>query len=632
MAHTPQSSSPTLEQLMQKRVSRRAFIGSGVALAASTTLTGCFDWKSWFGGSESGGLIFNEIPKNSDVNHRISDGYNMQRVLSWGDSLVDSIQPFQPSTLTAEEQTKRFGYNNDYIAYMPLTEGEESSQHGLLCVNHEYTNSYLMFDGLTAKNRIEKTTTEQVRIAQESLGCSVVEVKQDAAGEWHVITDSQYNRRITATTPIDISGPARGHKRMQTSADPEGFEVLGTFANCAGGTTPWGTVLTAEENFNYHFRGLHARHPEIENYTRMGIPEDPQYNAWWKVDTRFDINQHINEANRFGWIVEYDPYDPSKKPVKRTALGRFKHECANTTIAPDGRVVVYSGDDERFEYVYRFVTKNACDPNNRDANWGLLDEGTLSVARFDDDGTVTWLPLIFGEGSLTANNGFTSQADVMIDARKAGDIVGATPMDRPEDVEVNPHTKELFIALTNNKKRSTDQRDAANPREKNVYGHILKLTAPDGNHAAKRFEWEIFLKGGNPKDQGDAAYYENEPSKHGWLANPDNVTFDNSGNLWICTDGQSKSIGKNDGIYAIAREGKYAGVPRSFMTVPLGAEVTGPAFTPDGSTLFASIQHPGEARDGSTYATPSTRWPDFRDDMPPRPSVIAITKKGSSVG
>jgi len=626
MANTPQSSSPTLESLMQKRVSRRAFVGSGAAVVASTTLTGCFDWKSWFGDAASGGLVFEEVPKNNDINHRITAGYNVQRVLSWGDALVDSISPFDPKTLDASAQQKRFGYNNDYIAYMPLSEGEKASQHGLLCVNHEYTNSYLMFDGLTAKNRIEKITDEQVRVMQESLGCSVVEVKQDTKGEWQTITDSSYNRRITATTPIAISGPAKGHKRMQTTADPEGREILGTFANCAGGTTPWGTVLTAEENVNYHFRGLHERHPEYDNYKRMGIPEGPVYNAWSKVDTRFDINQHINEANRFGWVVEYDPYDPSKKPVKRTALGRFKHECANTTIAPDGRVVVYSGDDERFEYVYRFVTKNAYDPSNRDANWGLLDEGTLSVARFDDDGSITWLPLVFGENGLDANNGFHSQADVMIDARKAGDIVGATPMDRPEDVEVNPHTKELFIALTNNSKRTSDQRDAANPRAKNVYGHILKLAAPDGNHAADTFTWEIFMKGGNPANAGDDSYYDKKPSKHGWLANPDNVAFDKSGNIWICTDGQSKSIDKNDGVYVIAHEGKYAGVPRSFMTVPLGAEVTGPAFTPDGSTLFLSVQHPGEARSDSTFSNPSTRWPDFREDMPPRPSVIAVTK------
>ena len=629
MAQTPQSSSPTLERLMQKRVSRRAFVGSGVAVAASTALTGCFEWKSWFGGAVANGLAFEEVPKNTDVNHRIAAGYDVQRVISWGDALVDATQPFHPAMLDVQAQEKRFGYNNDYIAYMPLGHGEMASKCGLLCVNHEYSNAYLMFDGLTAENRVVEVTDEQVRVMQASLGCSVVEVKQDDKGAWHVITDSQYNKRITATTPIDISGPARGHRRMQTAANPEGDEILGTFSNCAGGVTPWGSVLSAEENFNYHFKGLHPRHPEFANYERMGIPEEPKYNGWWKVDTRFDINQHINEANRFGWVVEYDPYDPSKKPVKRTALGRFKHECANTTIASDGRVVVYSGDDERFEYVYRFVTKNAYNPDDREANWGLLDEGILSVARFDDDGTLTWLPLIFGERGLDANNGFHSQADVVIDARKAGDIVGATPMDRPEDVKVNPQSKELFIALTNNKKRSTEERDAANPRAKNLYGHILKLTAPDGNHAAERYEWKIFLKAGDPSKPSDDSYYAKTPSKHGWLANPDNVTFDPDGNVWICTDGQGSSIGKNDGVYAIATEGRYAGIPRSFMTVPKGAEVTGPAFTPDGSTLFLSVQHPGEAREGSTYANPSTRWPDFRDDMPPRPSVVAVTKQKS---
>jgi uncharacterized protein len=405
---------------------------------------------------------------------------------------------------------------------------------------------------------------------------------------------------------------------------------VGTMANCAGGTTPWGTVLTCEENFDYCFAG--TPQPSYQAmYDRYQIGTESWYH-WHHADARFDVAVEPNEPNRFGWVVEYDPYDPTFTPVKRTALGRFKHECATTVLCPDGRVAVYSGDDEPFEYMYRFVTARAYQPNNPAANRDLLDEGELAVARFDADGTMEWLPLVFGTRGLTPENGFHSQAEVLIYARKASDLLGATPMDRPEDVEPNPVTGSVFVSLTKNADRVMT--NVANTRPHNAYGHMLELLPPlttkGHDHSARTYRWEVFLRGGNPAIAADDAYYQAPVSSEGWLTNPDNIAFDKAGHIWICTDGQGSAIGKGEGVYAAQCSGVRKGATRLFFSAPIGAEVTGPAFTPDSTTLFLSVQHPAE---GSSMDNPSTRWPEFKEGMPPRPSVIAITHaKGKVIG
>jgi secreted PhoX family phosphatase len=406
---------------------------------------------------------------------------------------------------------------------------------------------------------------------------------------------------------------------------------VGTFANCAGGVTPWGTILTAEENFDDYFTGAYLPESHEARYRRYGIDTRTWYD-WDKSEARFDMTREPNEPHRFGWIVEYDPYDPDSVPVKRTALGRFKHECATTVVNRDGRVVVFSGDDEVFEYVYRFVSDAVYTPGLPEANRDVLDHGTLSVARFADDGTVRWLPLVYGEAGLTPENGFHSQAEVLIYAREAADIVGATPMDRPEDVEVNPVAGALYVVLTKNHEREAP--NVANPRAANPYGHILELTPPgirdELDYAAETWYWDAFLQGGNPENPAHDAMYLAPVSARGWLANPDNVAFDGQGRIWICTDGQESSIGKGEGLYAADCSGAAKGATRLFFTAPRGAEITGPAFTPDSRTLFVSIQHPGE---GSSFRDPATRWPDFDPDMPPRPAVVAIThEKGHVLG
>ena len=394
-------------------------------------------------------------------------------------------------------------------------------------------------------------------------------------------------------------------------------------------------MLIAEENFNLYFSGEPEMSDEAANHRRYGIGR-ARYYAWERFDKRFDVTEEPNEPNRFGWMVVFDPYDPASIPVKRTALGRFKHEGATTALTPDGRVVAYSGDDQQFEYLYRFVSAGRFDPKNRTANKNLLDDGILSVARFNADGTLDWLDLAFGRGPLTAANGFRSQADVLIETRRAADLLGATPMDRPEDVEPNPVNGRVYVMLTNNSRRTADKADAANPRGPNRHGHVVELIPPgtEGDHAtaaqarhdAARFRWEIVLLAGDPGNPEHGARYHPDVAAEGaWLSSPDNCAFDNRGRLWIATD-QGTAWQRNkipDGIYACDLAGSGRALTRLFLSCPTGAEAAGPCFTPDGKTLFMSVQHPGE---GSTFDDPSTRWPDFKADTPPRPAVVAIVK------
>ncbi len=450
-----------------------------------------------------------------------------------------------------------------------------------------------------------------------------------------MVRDGRLNRRITATTEMEITGPAAGHERLKTSADPSGTRVLGTLNNCAGGVTPWGTFIMAEENFHGYFSGeLPAGHAEAAAYERLGIPEGSY--EWGSHYDRFDVAKEPNEANRFGWIVEVDVMVPDSTPKKRTALGRFKHEGAESIVSRDGRVVFYLGDDERFDYVYKFVTRRPFVPDDRDANMDLLDEGTLYVARFADDGTLEWLPLVHGETPLTAANGFERQADVLIGARLAADLLGATPMDRPEDIQPNPVNGRVYVMLTNNTKRSEEDVDGANPRAGNAFGHIIEIIEDEDDFAAVRGRWEVLLKCGEPAIAEVGATFSTATSSNGWFGMPDNCAIDAAGRLWVATDGQGpKSTGRTDGLWAVDTEGEARATSKLFYRVPVGAELCGPVFTPNDETAFVAVQHPADEGPDwepfgrpSHYEDPSTRWPDFREDMPVRPSVVAITRQG----
>lgn len=632
----------TIGDVIARRYGRRDMLKGALGVTATTALFGATALTAP-GSARAADSRYNfeEIRWGVDETHHVAEGYDADILLRWGDPLFADAPAFDPMNQSAQAQKKQFGYNNDYVGYVPLEEGR-----GLLCVNHEYTNEEVMFPGLGRQDRADFVgmTAELVDIEMAAHGGTIVEIVRGEDGKWSYIRDSRYNRRLTASdTGMEIRGPAAGHDRMKTSADPTGTRVIGTINNCAGGLTPWGTYLLAEENFHGYFwsdtldadgRPDVSAQAQADSMKRYGVPG--RWYAWGRFQDRFNIDKEPNESNRHGWIVEVDPTDPSAVPVKHTGVGRFRHEGAETVVTADNRVVLYSGDDNRFDYIYKYVSAGTVS-DDREANLRLLDEGTLYVARFDDDGTMAWMPLVHGEGPLTAQNGFESQADVVIDARLAADLLGATPMDRPEDVEPRGDGV-VFAMLTNNTRRTAEQVDAVNPRAENAFGHILQINEAGGDHAATSGTWDIVVRCGDPAVAEVGAMWNPKTTQNGWFASPDNCAIDADGRLWISTDqgGSWGKTGKADGLYALETEGDLRGHSKMFFRVPIGAELCGPYFAEEGETLFLAVQHP--ATDGtkdypgfernSTFEDPATRWPDFKDGVPPRPSVVVVTRQG----
>ena len=627
---TNASAGEAIGDIIAHRLSRRD-LGRGLLATAVLELLQPAKAKAL---QEARTFHFDELAAGIDATHHVASGYDADVLIRWGDAVVPGAPEFDPAAQSAATQSRQFGYNNDFVGYIPI---DGRSDHGLLVVNHEYTCEELMFPGVGRQDtdaNFAKMTAELVAVEMMAHGGSVIEIKREN-GKWAVVENSPYARRITAESDIAFSGPARGHALLKTSADPQGVAVRGMMNNCAGGVTPWGTWLTCEENINYYFWNKAAldAHPHAAALKRYGIPGEAY--AWGKFHPRFDIAKEPNEPHRYGWVVEIDPFDPASIPVKRTAMGRFKHEGAGNIINKDGRFVVYQGDDQRFDYVYKFVTNAKVDVDNPKANRNILDDGTLYAARFDANGTGRWLPLVHGEGPLTAANGFADQGEVVIFARLAADMLGATKMDRPEDIEANPKTNAVYVMLTKNEKRAPEQVDAVNPRANDKNGHILEIKPDGGDHAATSFTWDILIECGDPNIAEVGALWNPLTSKDGWFANPDNCVVDALGRLWVATDGNSASTtGRSDGIFAIETEGAARGTSRLFFRVPVGAEMCGPYFTPDLETFFVAVQHPGEADEDdpkappATFENPATRWPDFKPGMPPRPAVVAITRQG----
>lgn len=612
-----QASNTAFLKIIDKRFSKRALLKSAGFAVCALPLTGLANAPN--SSTNNSSPSFQEISHGLDDHLHLANGYSAQVLLRWGDAIFKDAAEFNPLQQTSATQIKQFGYNNDFLAYMPTSHGKDASKSGLLVVNHEYVSSSLMHPGSPKPFSLNE---EQIDAEMAAHGLSIVGVEKQE-NKWISNLASKYNRRITPLTIMKFSGPACGHARVKTEFSPLGENCLGTFGNCAGGITPWGTVLTAEENIQAYYLGNSRNTNEYESYKRFGLLGDKTaFSAWGKYHDHWNINKHPQAAMHAGWIVEIDPYDPSFTPIKRTALGRCKHEGCDVHVNKDGRVVTYMGDDQAFEYIYRFVSKNKYRPNDRKNNMSLLDEGELSVAEFTDQGTVIWHLLLCGKGPHTEANGFYTQADVVLDMRKAADLVGATPMDRPEEIKVNPMSGNVFAVLTNNARRNPLQTDAANPRAVNRHGQILELIPPQNDHSARKYKWEVFMLAGNPNSKIDHAYYHANLSANGWFSSPDNCSFDNDGNIWIATDGFNR-LGKADGIWISATSGKEKALAKQFLRAPIGAEICSPCFTPDSKTMFCSVQHPG---DGSSFDKPSTRWPDFEEQMPPRPSVIAIQR------
>ncbi len=406
--------------------------------------------------------------------------------------------------------------------------------------------------------------------------------------------------------------------------------MLGTLNNCASSLTPWGTYLSGEENFAFYFE---STSPDA-HLKRWGIGKGLGY-RWAEHDERFNADKHPNEANRFGWVVEVDPMDPTSTPVKRTALGRAAHEGAWVGVTRDNRAVVFSGEDARFEYIYKFVSRDAIKPGGGAANRELLDHGTLYVARFDADGTGRWIPLVHGQGPLTVANGFADQGEVVIKARQASDLLGATKMDRPEWLAIDPRTREVYCTLTNNSQRGTPGKpdvDAANPRAKNVMGQIIRWRE-DGDFDATTLHWNHLVLAGDPaQDRAEAK----GNIRGDIFACPDGIVFDARGVLWVQTDahatqmykGEMVNFGNNQMLACDTRTGQM----RRFLTGPVNSEITGATFTPDGRTLFINIQHPGETpTDRSDPAEPGkfSIWPDRKGR--PRSATVVIRKTDGGI-
>ncbi len=615
-----QTDAPEFDQIVDQALLERRDLLKGVLAGATVAAAGAAPLQAQ---TPTTGLTFSPIKLARGNDYvDVPQGYDVGLVITWGNPVVPGAPEFDWNRQNGSTQAMQFGYNCDMITYHPLPDWKSNdSRHGVMCVNHEYTNPELMFPGYNPAS----PTKDQVDAEIAAHGVSVIEVRERFK-TWEYDANSSFNRRITGETVCEITGPAAGDMLMRTSYDATGTRVRGTLNNCAGGQTPWGTYLTAEENFNQYFanRNGMAAGANRDQMARYGLPTGASPRRWENFHDRFDMAKEPNEANRFGWIVEIDPYNPTATPKKRTALGRAKHECATTVVAPNGQVAVYCGDDERFDYLYKFVTNGIFNPNNRAANMDLLDNGTRYVAKFNADGTGEWLPMVFGQGPLTAANGWRNQADVCIRGRVAADALGATRMDRPEDVEVNPATGIVYLVCTNNTNRAAGTNpgtDAANPRANNRWGHIIEILEDRNDHTSTRFRWGIFMLCGDPDQAAQGTYFAGAPrEKVAPIAAPDNICFDNQGNIWIGTDGMDSPLGWNDAIYACVTEGPERGTLMPFLQVPVGAETCGPTLTPDNETFFLAIQHPGE---GGTYERPTSRWP-YGDRA--RPGVIFVKK------
>jgi uncharacterized protein len=604
---------------------RRLWLQGGLgALAAGVLaplLAGCAT------GAGSGPLLgFKSIPVTDQDTMVVPEGYVAVAIAAWGEpvGVPGNMPAFRwDVSNSAADQAVQMGMHHDGIHYLPL----DGSRRGLLAMNHEYTD-----DGLLHSDGMKTWSAEKVRKAQAAHGMSVIEVELKD-GRWQMVRPSAYARRFTTYTPFRLSGPAAGHALMKTEADPAGGTVLGTLNNCGTGITPWGTVLSGEENFAFYFDGPET--PDADQ-KRWGLRKTGFY-RWPEHDPRFDAKRHPNEFHRFGWVVEIDPMDPASTPVKRTALGRAAHEGATVAVTKDGRAVVYSGEDARFEYIYKFVSRDKIAPGGAKPNAALLDHGTLYVARFDADGTGRWLPLVQGQGPLSAASGFADQGAVLIKSRQASDLLGATKMDRPEWLAVDQNAKTVYCTLTNNSNRGGKDLpgvDAANPRANNVMGQIIQWTE-DGDFDGLTMRWSHLMLAGDPANQRPEARGN---IKGDIFACPDGLALDARGVLWIQTDkhasqmykGEMQGIGNNQMLACDRSTGEV----RRFFTGPVNCEVTGVTLTPDLRTMFINIQHPGEsASDRSDPANPRkfSNWPDYRPDGRPRAATVVIRKQDGGV-
>lgn len=649
-----ESRNESFEEVLEKRLSRRGFLEGSLATAAGVSIGGV-------------GALLKAVPADADARRSrrpllgfegidvstldtvvVPKGYTADVLIAWGDPVSNGPE-FEPdASNSAEDQARQWGMHNDGVVYFPI----QGSRHGLLAQNNEYADEGLMFpDG------VENWTAEKTAKSLNAHGVSIIEIERGRDRKWHVVSESKYARRITGQTPMSIEGPAAGDDRLKTVDDPTGRRVLGTLNNCAMGFTPWGTYLTCEENFNGFFFRTISSDPLLDPRSplerRYGIAPFHSGFRWYTTHERFNADLYANEANRFGWVVEIDPFGPSSTPVKRTALGRLKHEGAWVQEARNGKVVVYMGDDERNEYIYRYIS-------NLPWRWARrrginpLNDGILYVAKFNADGTGQWIPLTPDTPELAS----WSIADILINTRAAADAVGATMMDRPEWIDTFPHALTAVATLTNNNRRGTNPPsvnnpdgstlagsarppvDAINPRVSNVYGHIITWRY-EHDWTESSFKWDVFALAGDPAIPAHGATFTGDK-----FGSPDGIYVAGSGRLWIQTDVSTSTI--NAGSYAGFGNNQMlcadpsTGEVRRFLVGPNQCEITGVFTTPDERTMFVGIQHPGEPPDLPSSSDPRndpanpkaySNWPDGDEGGRPRSACIVITKDdGGEIG
>ncbi|KMQ75778.1 PhoX family protein [Marinobacter subterrani] len=640
---------------MQRRTVMKGSVGAALASVMGLGLVACGSDNSsspaTSGNVAKTDLGFKAVATSNANQVVVPEGYTAKAFLPWGTPITGSYPAYRADgTNTGAEQEQQVGMHHDGMHFFPIDQkaGGNSSAEGLLVMNHEYINQ----DALHASGPTAAADNAGVRPADEvrkeiaAHGVSVVHIKQDSEGTWDIVFGSPFNRRITGNTEMDIRGPVRGYNKLITKYSPNATETRGTLNNCSMGPTPWGTYLAAEENWAGYFANGDATQPREQ--TRLGVGSASRYD-WELADSaedqyvRFNIStvgataadDYRNEANTYGYMVEIDPFTPESKPQKRTALGRFGHEGVIFAPVKEGQpVVCYSGDDSRFEYIYKFVSAKPYYAAT--AGGYLLDEGSLYVARFNDDGSGDWLPLDLENadfkakvdaavgttvGDVVAFSGFENQADVLLNTRLAADIAGATTMDRPEWGAVDPNTGQVYFTLTNNSNRGKpgfEGVNAANPNELNNTGHIIRWSEQGNDHAATSFDWDIFVFAG---EQGTETVVDGEVivslTDDNIFNSPDGLWFDYNGRLWIQTDGSDAAPYQNNMMLAANPETREI---KRFFVGPLGCEVTGVVSTPDVKTMFVNIQHP----DGN--------WPDASDPRPRDATVIVTRDDGGVVG
>lgn len=486
---------------------------------------------------------FKAMAPNSEDALKMVDGLSYELLIEY-DTTINSAG-------------EKFGFNNDYVAFL----GDKKT--GIIMVNHEYNNT-LFVSGFDKKGKLKKTR-EQFNKERHALGISLLQIN-NKNGKWSVDTQSNYNKRIHGASKIPMVSEREIVKDNIST---------GTMANCAGGVTPWGTFLTCEENYHQYY----GEWKYDEKGNKAGKKKSHSDTLW---DSFEDQN-----PEQYGWVVEVNP--KTGKAKKLTSLGRFAHESATVTLSKDGYPVAYSGDDKNNQFLYKFISSEK----------NSLEKGELFVANTKKG---QWLSMDINKQPLLKKN-FKDQTEVLIRARAAGKLLGATELDRPEDIEIDPKTNAVFVALTNNSSKA------------NAHGSILKVEETNADAKSLTFKASTFLTGG----------------LNGGLSCPDNLAFDKNGNLWIATDISDKLTNKhpykkfkNNGLFYVPMSGPNAGLALQVASAPNQAEFTGICFLPDNKTLLLSVQHPGGAT--TDLANPTSHWPHGGSSLP-KPAVVAITGK-----